>query len=364
MCLPIFRRTIGILMIAFILCACGVFPVTQTSAINTFDYQAKVLDKSGNPITSQLIMTVSLWTTATRGTNDYKTDKTVDTTATGYVYHGSYTVTPNSFGVVTIEVGSGAYPLPNPLPNEDMYMDVQIRLASEGTDKNDLMDKRNKATGVLSAITSQLNAGLGGIASGDLIVYDSSTKEFRGAKGVDMSTTNLKLSFGNNLTKKILVEWDITNNWWTFSNPMNFTGGLYLNGVDITTLFGGGGGGGLGTFVGATSITTMNGNFSYGGKIGYDAGHAACNAEFAGSHMCAASEIDYTIRQNPTSYSSETGWIIEGSPGFTANGNDCNGWTNNASSNYYGAFWIFNSSGGGAGWLAPCNNTKSLLCCL
>ncbi len=346
MCLPIFRRTLGILMIAFMLCACGVFSIMQTSAANTFTYQVKILDKSGNPVTSQLIMTISLWTTATRGTNDYKTDKTVDTSATGYVYHGSYTVTPTSFGVVTIEVGSGAYPLPDPLPNTDMYMDVQIRKASEGTDKNDLMDNRNKASGALSAVTSQLNAGLGGVSGANLIIYDSSTGEFRGSKSVDMSTTNVKLSFGSDLTKKVLTEWDATNSWWVLPNKMNFTGGLYLNGVDITTLLGGSAA--LAQYVGVTATTSGNAG-------GYNAANALCAAAYAGSHVCTAEEMSYSNRVNPTGVSGVTAWIVEQAPGYTSNSNDCQGLTS-ANASHLGAYYVGDSNGGKY-WLTSCSRT-------
>ena len=351
------NKFIGVSLVAVIL---AITYFSDTRAIATFPYQAKILDLIGDPVTNEITVMITLWSSDTRDADDYLVTKLPETNDSAYVYHGIYTATPNAFGVISIEIGSGLYPLPDPLPSSDTYMDVQIKESSEADSLYDLMDNRIKSTGILLAVTSQIQSDIGDVSSADLIIFDDSTGTFSGAESHDMGTTDLVLQFGNTLTKKILTTWENISSWWEFTEKVNFTGGLYLNGTEITTLINAGGNA---TFTGITSVTTTDGNFSYGGEVGYEAGNSACNAEFSGSHMCTVEEITNTINISPASYTDEQGWVIEGAPGHISNSNDCEGWTNNASSNYYGSFWIFDTDGGGAGWLAPCNNTKSILCC-
>lgn len=120
--------------------------------------------------------------------------------------------------------------------------------------------------------------------------------------------------------------------------------------------------GGVASQIRTTTWTTA-GNFSHGGKVGYQAANDACESEFTGSHFCFSGEIIRIIATEDISYFSGNAWIAEGPPGFTANSNDCNGYvsSNNA---FLGAFWVFNPAGGGAGWLTACNGIKPISCCL
>jgi hypothetical protein len=115
-----------------------------------------------------------------------------------------------------------------------------------------------------------------------------------------------------------------------------------------------------------TTTYTTNGSFATGTFIGYQAANNICHSEYPGSHICETDEILSVIRSQNISYfgtgNIDGAWIAEGPPGFTANANDCNGWTNSQDTRY-GPFWIFDSVGGGMGWLAPCNGVKPLACC-
>lgn len=125
------------------------------------------------------------------------------------------------------------------------------------------------------------------------------------------------------------------------------------------------GGGGLGVFVGTTSVTSYTGELTSGADTGYEAANALCNAEFDGSHLCMTDEILTTIQTEDiaTLFSGVAdAWIAEGPPGFTANSNDCAGWTS-ASSAYLGPWWEFDATGGGIGYLTNCATTKPLACC-
>lgn len=111
-------------------------------------------------------------------------------------------------------------------------------------------------------------------------------------------------------------------------------------------------------FVGMTG-SAVNGN-----QAGYNSADSLCAAAFAGSHVCATSEILNSKSCKSTAFGAQLSgdaWVLNGPPGFTANANDCIGRTS-ASSGDFGSFWLFNSQGG-QGWLSPCNQTHKLACC-
>jgi len=116
-----------------------------------------------------------------------------------------------------------------------------------------------------------------------------------------------------------------------------------------------------GRFMGTTTVVT-NGSFATSTLIGYQAANQHCMDKFSGSHFCRTDEIIYTIQSGSISNFTGTSWIAEGPPGYTANSNDCNGWTT-ATSTALGAFWLFDTNGGGAGWLVNCSVSKPISCC-
>jgi len=111
-----------------------------------------------------------------------------------------------------------------------------------------------------------------------------------------------------------------------------------------------------------TTTSTHNGEFSTSTLRGYQAANDICAAEFAGSFFCRTYDILVSIKKLDISNWGGSAWIAEGPPGYTSNSNDCNGWTA-SSSIMMGAFWAFDSSGGGAGWLTNCSGEKPIACC-
>ncbi|MBU0546094.1 hypothetical protein KKA13_02465 [Patescibacteria group bacterium] len=111
-----------------------------------------------------------------------------------------------------------------------------------------------------------------------------------------------------------------------------------------------------------TTIWTTDGNITSTGTVGYKAATARCNYEFPGYHFCFSGEIIQIIASQDISYFTGNAWIAEGPPGYTANSNDCSGYTSSAN-NYLGAFWAYDSNGGGMGWLTACSGVKPLSCC-
>ena len=115
---------------------------------------------------------------------------------------------------------------------------------------------------------------------------------------------------------------------------------------------------------------TYNGNITNGSLaeppylVGYQAANSICSKEFSGAHLCTTDDILNIIATQDITFFSGLGtsWIAEGPPGYTANSNDCLGWTSPSSSNL-GPFWEYSASGGGMGWLTNCAQTKKLACC-
>lgn len=108
--------------------------------------------------------------------------------------------------------------------------------------------------------------------------------------------------------------------------------------------------------------STYDGNLTNGSLIGYAAGNAICGAEFSGSHFCLKSEVLKTIANGNYSFG-DTAWFQNGPPGFTANADDCNGWTTNDNT-YLGPFWNWDANAqAGRAALTNCAQQKQLMCC-
>jgi len=113
-------------------------------------------------------------------------------------------------------------------------------------------------------------------------------------------------------------------------------------------------------FIGITS-SSFNGN-----QGGYTSAHAKCNEAFSGSHVCNVFEILETIRSGHSAdipVNTIGIWISSGPPGYTANANDCMGYTSAATSDY-GAIWVkLSANSDGYGSLRYCNQTSPFACC-
>ncbi len=142
-------------------------------------------------------------------------------------------------------------------------------------------------------------------------------------------------------------------------------GGTVTNVYNTTTTTTVGGTGSSATFVGTTPVTTYTGQFTLSSYTGYKAANAICTAAYTSSHMCTADEILGTIANKniSTVFSGiSDAWISQGPPGFTADSNDCRGWTS-ANLAHLGAWWHFDAASGGIGYLTNCSTVKPIACC-
>lgn len=123
----------------------------------------------------------------------------------------------------------------------------------------------------------------------------------------------------------------------------------------------------VGVFVGESDS-------AFSSAVNYVTANSYCensnNPAIAGSHICTPAEMTNSYNHGQagispiyTYNSSNTLWINSGPPGYTANANDCKGWTaissplNNPN---YGTVWNFNDEYGS---LLPCTTGKKFACC-
>jgi len=103
-----------------------------------------------------------------------------------------------------------------------------------------------------------------------------------------------------------------------------------------------------------------------GSQSGYTGANALCSSTtgLTGSHVCTTEEILYTIDKGSGSNipAPSTFWISNGPPAYTANANDCQGWTSAAAGDY-GTVWYKLASGAGFGSLAYCSSTTYKFAC-
>lgn len=136
---------------------------------------------------------------------------------------------------------------------------------------------------------------------------------------------------------------------------------------DVSGEGGGGEDTGNVTQVNLTS-STHDGSIINGTSVGYRAAHEICALEFPGSHMCNQNEVSMWLRHNNFGHLTVTdyGWVIAGGPKYAPAPipvNDCDGWRDETKGSNLGNYWEFNSTTGGVGKVANCDETLSLLCC-
>jgi hypothetical protein len=234
-----FRKRLLILALIFAL-------IVADSAIShaavTFNHQMKILNLQGTPITTAVDIRISLWTSADYITSDVNGSGVINTGAATYVYQEEHTsVTPSQYGVVSLEVGE-INALPNPLP-ETVFIQVEIKNAGTALTSYDLMDSnpadvtkdRAKSSGALSAVTSQLQSGLGGLSQDD--IFDGTPGEdiagikvYRIGETANTATTNIELRFGNDASTKLL-EWVSSENLFRFGEVVDFASGLKIGNI-------------------------------------------------------------------------------------------------------------------------------------
>jgi hypothetical protein len=234
-----------------------------------------------------------------------------------------------------------------------------LNLTNGATDKTFGID--NETCIVFSDGSRQCSAGSGGEEN----IWDNDTSQIFIKIGYPNFLNIFDFLFINKTNNKVGIGTSTPQNELNVIGDVNATGTIYANSFigDGSGLTGIVGGGGARSYFLNKTIATYDGN-----DLGnYTAVKNACASEFLGSHICTVNEILDTMMYKDTSTITEwsgTAWIIGGPPGYTADANDCLGWTSSDNDDY-GRFWNFDEVGtdDGMGWLTSCNQIKSLACC-
>lgn len=215
--------------------------VTTTPGV--FVYEGKLLDSTSTPITTPQTFRLSLWSTDDLVAGDITGGGAINTLAPAYSgWFETHTVTPNTDGTFFLELGSST-----PLPDMDFSIHknlmVEIKTAGALDTSYELMDPTGDAGADIddrqtigsTPYTNNAdfldNAEIG-TSAGDLAVLDVggvwNINTIPGGTNADTFTLdyddtvvvgNISLQFGSTLAESLLF--DVTNDWFEFSNDVN-----------------------------------------------------------------------------------------------------------------------------------------------
>ncbi|OGJ81335.1 hypothetical protein A3J91_02410 [Candidatus Peribacteria bacterium RIFOXYC2_FULL_58_10] len=410
------RLFIAFLLVAGALAVPGAL-AAQTTAPQRMVYNGHLLDASGNALTTAHSVRFSYWKSADYITGDITATGSIDVGASNYAdWQEVHTVTPDSSGYFTVELGS-VTALPDFSTMDvatmlSLYLQVEVKVSTAADTTYEVLDVNGSDGAVdrsphrsvpFSLNTDLLDGHDIGTASGSIPLLGSggvfSTGLMPSGVNADVFTLDaddsaaaaVTLTFGTTLAKTLT--YNVSQGRFIFNAGLEVQGNIVASGgVQLGsyapstgtgagmlrwtgTDFQGYDGTGwkslskAGKFAGTTTSGTT-GSVSTGSLVGYKAGNEICAHEFTGSHMCQVDEIIATVEQDMTAFSGEeNGWASMGAPGYTADANDCAGWTS-ADESYLGSWWEFSSDGGvtvapggGKGFLTNCAVSQPIACC-
>ncbi|MBN2307265.1 hypothetical protein JXD20_04740 [Candidatus Peregrinibacteria bacterium] len=210
-----------------------------------FVYEGKLLDSSNNPITTSQTFRFSLWNSDDLVAGDIDGVGAINGAAPNYGgWFETHTLTPNTDGTFFVELGSGV-PLPNMLLSTHTHLMVEIKVTGaadtayevmdptgdNGTDTDDrqtvgsvpytnnadFIDNAEVGTGAGDIAT----LGIGGLWNINYIPGGTNADSWT----IDSDDTvgagsTIDLFFGATLAE--FLSFDITNDWFSFSNDVNF----------------------------------------------------------------------------------------------------------------------------------------------
>ncbi|MDD5055303.1 MAG: helix-turn-helix domain-containing protein [Candidatus Peribacteraceae bacterium] len=358
---------------------------------DTSVYQGILQDSAGDPVTSSVTFRFSYWNSADFTSGDLTGTGAINIAAGTYIgWYEEHTLTPNSDGSFSVVLGSEtSLPDLSTLSQDvltGLYLQVEVKNVGDADTSYDLLDVDSNDDSVdrsqIHSVPFAQNAetvdqhsvgtGSGAIpllGSGGALTLDNGSSQ----------SGSVTLQFGALLAKTL--KYNIPNTRFEFSADTFINGTLTLSGSTIGTGTGAGtirwngsdlqgynGSGwtaldlGGGVFVGVTPATT-SGSFVGGGFRGYQAGNYLCGTQYEGSHMCQVNEIVQSTQKDISSFSgTDNAWVANGPPGYTADANDCKGWTSSGNT-VLGPWWEFSSDGGGQGHLTNCAVEQAIACC-
>ena len=242
----------------------------------------------------------------------------------------------------------------------DLLMDAGLKINDPSALAN--CDALNTSGGVIGCGSGGTGGGVSGAGTINYIPKWSSASSLANSTIFDNSTN---VGIGTNAPSAKL---DV-NGSLAVRGAVSLTGTSYIGqghrllmvdnsgAVSVTSTISGGN---MVTFAG-TSASAVTGN-----RGGYNNANALCVSVDPASHICTAEDILSIINQgdvNTIPDKSDGYWISNGPPGYTANVNDCAGFTE-GSTNFFGAVWYkYTTYPNGVGAIAHCGNSKYFACC-
>ncbi|MEQ1849242.1 MAG: hypothetical protein ABL890_01490 [Candidatus Peribacteraceae bacterium] len=279
-------------------------------------YNGRLLDSSGNPVTSAVSVRFSYWNDNDHNAGDTDGTGAINTADSSYVgWNEVHTVTPDSGGRFSVSLGSAtALPDFSTLPIAtllSLYLQVEVKPSAAANTSYELLDidptdASIDRSGVLSVPFAQnadfidqreIGTGSGNIALvgpggrfPDSVAPDGTNSGTYVIDADNTETSKVILQFGTTLAEQLYF--DIVNSRFNFTDDLRVEGNLtvtgLINGVDITNITGAGdrlkasSGGGLNLNVQGGSYRVNGNTTNYaGGSITLTS--AAINYVFFGS---------------------------------------------------------------------------------
>lgn len=261
------RNPLALIGLLLLLLACMTAPQSADAATTDpqkFVYNGRLLDAAGDPITTAHSMRFSFWTTADYTSAVINGDGSINTGHATYAdWHEVHTVTPNSDGYFSVELGSvtslwdiSTLPVATLL---GMYLQVEVKASAAADTAYELLDIDGSSDSIdrsqVDSVPFALNADFidqreVGTASGDLAiltdggVWDASLIPIGTNQSsfiIDNDNTeaaDITLQFGQTLGKTL--QYDQGNSYFDFNDNVNIQGNITLtgtvDGVDISSL--------------------------------------------------------------------------------------------------------------------------------
>lgn len=252
-----------IAMLLIIFSLVGIVHAAQTTP-NTHVYNGRLLDSSGNAVTSSTSIRFSYWKSVDFTGTDITGAGTINTSATNYAgWQETHTITPNSSGYFSVTLGSSnALPDFSTLPTQtllSLFLQVDVKPAASVDTAYELLDPDSTDTaldrsGVLSVPFAEnadmidqreIGTGSGNIAilnaNGQLPVSTVPNGTNTSSFTLDADNSEISeivLTFGAALEKKLT--YDISDGTFRFNDDVEVQGNLtvtgLINGVNITSL--------------------------------------------------------------------------------------------------------------------------------
>jgi|GEM_PF-554635 len=235
-----------------------------TSAPQNHVYNGRLLDASGNPVTTAHTIRFSYWNSADLIAGDVTATGAINVGSVRYAnWTETQTVTPDSKGYFSVSMGSVTA-----LPNVEnmslstllsLYLQVEVKASAAANTAYEVLDPNNADTTVdrssVLSVPFALNAdkldrrdigtGSGSIPllqSGGVLPTSATpagtNSNFFTIDADSTAATSITLKFGETLAKTLT--YDIVNSRFTFNSSVRVEGNLtvtgLINGVDVSTL--------------------------------------------------------------------------------------------------------------------------------